>query len=756
MKKFTLFLASLFMTIGAVAQVYLPTETKLTSAELNAKTEPTYIAIKNLSATNNYWFVANTGSAPYSKADFSNEAVFIWEPVAGETGKFYLKKLDGKYMQSSSPKDFGAIENAAKFATTNPTSKGSGSTKFNGDGDSQAYINGNDDANLVRFVTNGSWINVQNGDAGTPKYNTGEGGWTIHYVYAVEEVSDVDITYNYYDGETLIKSVTKKVGVGASFPAVDGVPNYVTTSGVPTGNVTVEGGTFNIQCALNASFPFKGSFGLSTRKGAKWLVANETAQALSTTPLSVFNIDNSASYTWTIEGSWYAGFNFKNEGTNKYLAAPSATPADGNDATLQETVDDLAKFDIVLNGGNYYIKLRGTDNNYVSDFGGNANASLKFWNATSNIGDEGSIFAVRETNPETLLAEFKAGYTSVVGLVGGFDVTAEEINALTLETVSEFLASNEKIALTPGYYFIKATNANKYLTYSNNGLVYSALNAGEKLSAKHVVKFVEDGGNMKLQMTNLGKFVTLEDASVIGGGASKIAADIAGGSTFSIEDKGNAKLLVKGDGKVMRVEASGNVNYWGSDVSFTWYLIPATELEVDLNNVDGTYYATGYYPFAVSADEDTEIFVGDGAPNSGELSMVAVDGVPAETGILLQSTNATTTLKIGGAYTAESSLGGTLTGVAADATEGILVLGLADGALGFYSLKDGVAIGANKGYLSNVTAKSVRLNFGGTTAIDSVETEFDSNAPIFDLSGRRVNAAVKGIYIQNGKKFVVK
>jgi len=770
MKKFTLFLASLFMTIGAVAQVYLPTETKLTSAELNAKTEVTYIAFKNLSRTNNYWYVGNTGAAPYSKATFTNDAVFIWEPVEGETGKFYLKKLDGKYMQSSSPKDFGAIGSAAKFTTTNPTSKGSGSTKFNGDGDSQAYINGNDDANLVRFVTNGSWINVQNGDAGTPKYNTGEGGWTIHYVYAVEEVSDVDITYNYYDGETLIKSVTKKVGIGASFPVADGVPNYVTTTGVPTGNVTVEGGTFNIQCALNASFPFKGSFGLSTRGGAKWLVANETTQALST-PLSVFNIDNAASYTWTIEGSWYAGFNFKNEGTNKYLAAPSAAPSDGNDATLQETVDDLAKFDIVLNGGNYYIKLHGTDNNYVSDYGGNANASLKFWNATSNIGDAGSIFAVRETNPETLLAEFKAGYTSVVGLVGGFDVTAEEINALTVETVREFLASNEKIALTPGYYFIKATNANKYLTYSNNGLVYSALNAGEKLSAKHVVKFVEDGGNMKLQMTNLGKFVTLQDAAAIGGGASKIEADIAGGSTFSIEDKGNAKFLVKGDGKVMRVEASGNVNYWANDVSFTWYLIPATELELDITAAG---WATTHLPFAVEVPNTLKAYAVTEAKTYATLEEKTV--IPANEGVILEGAEGshTFTITTAAAWAEDANIlegsnvntyienSAYVLGIPEGETEATLCLTTlnknAEGGEGETHFLNN----ANKAYLpASVVASSantLRFNFGGTTAIESVlNNGVNANAPIYDLSGRRVMNALKGsIYIQNGKKFIVK
>ncbi|MBR5576891.1 MAG: exo-alpha-sialidase, partial [Bacteroidaceae bacterium] len=173
------------------AQTYSPTQTKLTSAELNAKKEPTYVAIKNLSRTNTYYFVGNRGAAPYSIADFSDEAVFVWEPVTeGEAGRYYLKKLDGTYMQTTSPKDFGTKEKAAVFTTTNPTSKGSASAYFNGDGDSQSYINGNDDANLVRFVnSSNNWINVQNGDTGTPIYNIGTGGWTIHYVYTVSETN---------------------------------------------------------------------------------------------------------------------------------------------------------------------------------------------------------------------------------------------------------------------------------------------------------------------------------------------------------------------------------------------------------------------------------------------------------------------------------------------------------------------------------------------------------------------------------------
>ncbi len=159
--------------------------TQVTANDLMSRTAPTNIAIKNLSYTNNRWFVGNTGAAPYSAEEFTNDAIFVWEPVqAGVAGSYYLKKGD-TYMQTSSPKDFGTIDNAAVFTATAPGVDGT----FNGDGDSNLYITGSNDANLVRFVKGSNWINIQNGASGTPVYNTGTGGWTIHYVYEVAEVA---------------------------------------------------------------------------------------------------------------------------------------------------------------------------------------------------------------------------------------------------------------------------------------------------------------------------------------------------------------------------------------------------------------------------------------------------------------------------------------------------------------------------------------------------------------------------------------
>ena len=201
--------------------------TQVTAGDLMAKTEATNIAIKNLSYTNNRWFVGNTGAAPYSAEDFTNDAIFVWEPVqAGVAGSYYLKKGD-TYMQTSSPKDFGTVDNAAVFTAVAPGTNGT----FNGDGDSNIYITGSNDANLVRFVKGNNWINIQNGANGTPTYNTGTGGWTIHYVYEVTEVSSfkANITAAGFATFFTPAEVTIPENVNAYYIAADGINgDYVT------------------------------------------------------------------------------------------------------------------------------------------------------------------------------------------------------------------------------------------------------------------------------------------------------------------------------------------------------------------------------------------------------------------------------------------------------------------------------------------------------------------------------------------------
>lgn len=86
--------------------------------------------------------------------------------------------------------------------------------------------------------------------------------------------------------------------------------------------------------------------------------------------------------------------------------------------------------------------------------------------------------------------------------------------------------------------------------------------------------------------------------------------------------------------------------------------------------------------------------------------------------------------------------------------------------VGFYWMNPtGAAFtnGAHKAYLKldkNTPAGSQAVNgfpFNGTTTgIEQIEAGADAKNAIYDLSGRRVNKAAKGIYILNGKKVLVK
>ena len=162
----------------------------LTAGELMAKTEPTYIAIKGLAQGNNVYYNYITGATNTSQEINDQTNVFIWEPVtAGTAGRYYLKKLNAGYMQTSAPGDFAASkENAAVFTAVKPTevtSGANGSEQFNRDGNSDGYIaaaGGRD--YIVRFVKGGNWLNIgaHVTSAQKPAYNNGYGTYTIYQI----------------------------------------------------------------------------------------------------------------------------------------------------------------------------------------------------------------------------------------------------------------------------------------------------------------------------------------------------------------------------------------------------------------------------------------------------------------------------------------------------------------------------------------------------------------------------------------------
>lgn len=107
---------------------------------------------------------------------------------------------------------------------------------------------------------------------------------------------------------------------------------------------------------------------------------------------------------------------------------------------------------------------------------------------------------------------------------------------------------------------------------------------------------------------------------------------------------------------------------------------------------------------------------------------------------------------------------GLLTGVyeATPAPVGSYVLQIQNGKLGFYLVGDTQpTVGANRCYLTlPAEAAGVRALFFGDGNVTGIETaigeDTDNDAPVYDLSGRRVAQPRQGLYIVGGKKVFVK
>ena len=109
-------------------------------------------------------------------------------------------------------------------------------------------------------------------------------------------------------------------------------------------------------------------------------------------------------------------------------------------------------------------------------------------------------------------------------------------------------------------------------------------------------------------------------------------------------------------------------------------------------------------------------------------------------------------------YTTETSTTtDLLTGVyeATDIKSGY-VLQNQSGEVGFYRVDSEITVPANRCYLTaRAGVKALVFPDGTQTSISAIQAN-DEKAVMYDLSGRRVSKATKGIYITNGKKVLVK
>ncbi len=333
--------------------------------------------------------------------------------------------------------------------------------------------------------------------------------------------------------------------------------------------------------------------------------------------------------------------------------------------------------------------------------------------------------------------------------------------------------------LAGNYYRFTNTKQSKDL-----GINAAGNPAGADASAKdfnQIWQLVPAGSGFKLYHPNMGAADETKAyiSAVIGGSPAPAATltSLASAQTYMVRvADADAKTFrfAYGSGAhdCINMEASGFasgdyiLDRWGGDGSI-FKAVKVESVEVDLKAASvGNAYASLYLPFDITnEDADAKAYVAGSVIGSSYIEMQEVESVKALNGFVMEAPAAkTVTLKIGNNEDAvESSLDGTTVSLALtdDNRADYLLFGVGKTSrvVGFYPTSSSIAaIPANRAYADNsLGLYASGLYFGGmATGIEDVELS-ETETPTFDLSGRRVETPVKGgVYIKNGRKFIVK
>lgn len=477
--------------------------------------------------------------------------------------------------------------------------------------------------------------------------------------------------------------------------------------------------------------------------------------------------------------------------TLQNLSSLNHVPADvqrNTNMTGTETADLAIEAATDATDGDWYMYQtnykNGENTLYVhTNKAGGMDGNLSYWDGKNATGTSVRLtFYSLPDAQETAIIDAAADVLAAqpVNCVGGIQLaTLEKLQAeKTVDNLQVCL--NARIELVPdGLYRIvnvspkdntAGTTNHTAMTVSTEGTPVTAIPSQADVNAVWKFEAIGTAGQYKLKNMNAQKYIT--PISTGDYRASLVDADAAG--TMEVLGLGEAQYRIHSVGSSdncclfceNNVDEGYTISGWnkGKNSASAWYIIPAKNLEIPLNNAGGATWASAYLPFGVKAGEGTDVALYTAAVNAEDDTVLdltpAADGVKAENGFILKGTDTIATLDIvAGAEGAESELGGTLTAVDDVDSSEYYVLSNGSAGVGFYHPK-GTALAANKAFLQRQVqgVGALRFSFGDVTGIGNAgipATPVD-NGVCYDLSGRRVSVPTKGIYVKNGKKFIVR
>ena len=274
------------------------------------------------------------------------------------------------------------------------------------------------------------------------------------------------------------------------------------------------------------------------------------------------------------------------------------------------------------------------------------------------------------------------------------------------------------------------------------------------------------GENNTMLSYSVGQYLDCGNKNLAAVGTShngEFAAARSGAKPNTIMYKNNGAWTFGNRGNEVSID-KGNDKPGANTVGYDWTL---EEIETLPVTITAAGYATLYAPVALKIPGGVKVYIAGVNNEKTKLVLQEINNViPKNTGVILEGAKGTYDFEV--VADVDPIVGNELTGSYAKSEKNPAanVFTLQNGAsgVGFYLFKGYNAdnkttyINGFRSWLElpkNSQVQSFRFEFGSTTDIENLLNTQDSDA-IYDLYGRRVEKAGKGIYIVNGKKVVIK
>lgn len=512
-------------------------------------------------------------------------------------------------------------------------------------------------------------------------------------------------------------------------------------------------------------------------------------------------------YLWTVTKNTDGSITITSfsDATKSFPANPSNTQtftlgSTAGSYTLQSAGDSYPNC-FYLKIGSHFVHSNGTkgNNNNLGFWNGSGNSAVKacFYKATTDKVNVTYKYTHNGNLIKTVTGQWGGGfpYPKLLEIPDYVTSTLPEGTVPNEDVTKEIPVTWDDMPFKENqWYFVKlgcvenTTSKNGYLYDKNDNAtrIYMGVTTKELSTTNYLWKFEGDPFNgYKLTSANGHKLVT-PTVSGDGGTTYPYAASTAPTNGFDtwVAYKSTSTDITNNKGFFLAVKDHATWKLNSRDVTSTqqalsfWtegadkgsaIFVNATLPEIRLNTLNDKNYATYYLPFAAKAPEGVTAYAGTINNGNVQLTEYANGVIPANKGVVLVSdTKTTATFTLTDASDVVTEQTNELTGVLTNTelnsvvnSDQVRIFSKKDNVAGFYKPNSGItSLAANKAYImAPANEGALVLNFAGgeVTGINQATINAtEANAPIYDLTGRRVAKAVKGIYVKNGKKFIVK